>query len=35
MWAVGKLEVHGICNRSLVYRGVVETQSDYKKSYFW
>ena len=23
MWGVGELEVHGICNRSLVYREVV------------
>ena len=35
MWDVGGLEVHGICNRRLVYSEVVEVQSNYKKSYLW
>ena len=32
MWGVRGLQVYGIYNRRLVYREVVETQSDYKKS---
>ena len=35
MWCVGRLKVHGICNRRLVYREIVKTRSDYKKSYLW
>ena len=35
MWGVGRLELHRICNRRLVYKEVVETCSDYKKSYLW
>ena len=35
MWGVGRLQVHGICCRRLVYKKVLEVQSDYKKSYFW
>ena len=27
--------MHGICNRSLVYREVVQARSHCKKSYFW
>ena len=32
---VGGVQVHGICSRRLVYKEVVEVQSDHKKSYFW
>ena len=32
---VGELKLHGICNRMLVYKKVVEVRSNYKKSYFW
>ena len=32
---VGRLQVHRICNRTLVYREVVEARSKYKKSYSW
>ena len=35
MWGVGGMQVHGICSHRLVYREVVETLSNYKKSYFW
>ena len=35
MWGVCELQAHGICNRTLVYKEVVEVQSDYKKSHFW
>ena len=27
--------MHGICNRRLVHKEVVEAISDYKKSYLW
>ena len=30
-----RLQMHGICSHRLVYREVVETQSNYKKSYLW
>ena len=35
MWGVGGMQVHRIRGRRLVYREVVETLSNYKKSYFW
>ena len=35
MWSVGGLRVHGICSRKLLYKEVVEVQSNYEKSYFW
>ena len=35
MWGVGRMQVHGICGRSLEYRVVVEARSNYEKSYLW
>ena len=32
---VQEVEVHEICNRSLVHWEVAEARSDYRKSYFW
>ena len=32
---VGELQVHGIGSCRLVYKGVVEALSNYKKSNFW
>ena len=34
MWGVGRLQVHGIRSRRLVYKEVVQARSNYKKSYF-
>ena len=33
MWGAGRLQVHGICRRRLVYRQIVEAWSNYKKYY--
>ena len=33
MWGVSRLQMHGICNHSLVNREVVEARLNYKKSY--
>ena len=32
---MGEIKVYGIGSRRLVYKEVVEVQSNYKKSYFW
>ena len=34
-WGVGGMQVHGIRGRRLVQKEVVETISNYNKSYFW
>ena len=35
MWGVGRLRVHGIRSRRLVYKEVIEARSNYKESYLW
>ena len=35
MWSMGGLQLHGICSYRLVYKEVVEAQSNYKNSYLW
>ena len=35
MWDVGRLRVHEICSRRLVYMEVVEARSNCKQSYLW
>ena len=35
VWGVGEMQVYGICSRRLVYSEVVQTRSNYKKSYLW
>ena len=32
---VGRLQVHGICNRRLVHREVAEDRLNYKRTYLW
>ena len=35
MWCVGGLQVHRTRSRRLVYKEVVKTRLNYKRSYFW
>ena len=35
MWGMDGVQVYGICSRRLVYSEIVETKSNYKKSYLW
>ena len=35
MWGLGRLRLHGICSSRVAHREVLETRSNYLRSYVW